>query len=113
MRKITQNAASAFIASQPFAAGNTTVSVEAENDAVTTKLLLHGNIIAKKRSDRETVQMTLAGWPTVTTRERLNGLLRSYGMSDAFCQRNYGQLFGFVGGQERSIDANEWINVAV
>ena len=112
MRKITQQAASAFIASQTFSGGNTTVTTEVENDAVVTRLLLHGNLIAKKRSDRETLQMTLAGRPTVATRERLNGLLQSYGMSDGFYQRDYEQRFGFLY-TGRIIDSHEWINVAV
>jgi hypothetical protein len=36
-------------------------------------LFLHGNLIAWHIDD-ETVAMTLCGWPTVTTRERLNGI---------------------------------------
>ena len=109
MRQITQNAASAFIASQPFASGNTMVTVEPDNNAVLTKMFLHGNLIARKRSDSENVQTTLAGWPTPTTRERLNGLLHCYGFYGRYQQKNRSQLF-----DGRLInDCNQWINVAV
>ena len=49
---------------------------------IITDLLLHGNIIAtatKKAINNKyetTITMTSAGWNTVTTKERLNGLLQ-------------------------------------
>lgn len=38
-------------------------------------ILLHGNVIASRNKDGS-VNMTLANWPTVTTRDRLNTLCR-------------------------------------
>lgn len=67
MRKITREAYQAFINKKPFAKSNTTVQV-LEDGSVT--LSLHGNIIAKQVND--TLSITSAGWPTNTTKERLN-----------------------------------------
>lgn len=73
-RKITQAAVAAFYASKPFRSGNTSVELPPLGHVVVLKL--HGNAIA--RGDvgnvRATLEITDAGWPTRTTRERLNGL---------------------------------------
>ena len=62
------------------------------------EVYLHGNKIAW-RSSGNGLELTLAGWPTVTTRERLNAILyvegfnakagESYGFY--FNQKNYNQ----------------------
>lgn len=68
MRQITRQAIDAFLQKQDFSKGNTQVKTE---DG-TTKLLLHGNCIAKIEED--ILSITSAGWETNTTKERLNGL---------------------------------------
>lgn len=70
MRTITEKAIGAFKADRAFRLGNTGVCV---TDHYTT-LYLRGNDIAQK--DRETggIQITTAGWDTVATKARLNGL---------------------------------------
>lgn len=69
MRKITREALQAFINREPFRKSNTSVHVT--RDGV-VYLMLFGNIIAKLVGDR--LCITLAGWPTNTTKERLNAL---------------------------------------
>ena len=69
MRKITEEAISAFLAGQDFHKSNTQVVVS-ENE---TSLFLHGNKIAKL-DNKGVLSITTAGWPSPTTRERLNGL---------------------------------------
>ena len=64
MRKITTATAGAFEARRKLTQGNTHTDGQA--------LYLHGNKIAEWRGAE--LWITLAGWPTVTTRERLNGL---------------------------------------
>tara|TARA_R100001440_G_C2474078_1_gene112180 strand:+ start:81 stop:452 length:372 start_codon:yes stop_codon:yes gene_type:complete len=93
MRKITYDSVKAFLNENQFKRGNTEVKVtyidnnfdsNAPYEPVTviTDLLLHGNIIAtatKKAINNKyetTITMTSAGWNTVTTKERLNGLLQ-------------------------------------
>ena len=63
-RKITNQAVKAFLNDGIFKKDNTSV----ENG----RMFLHGNKIAEKRKDG--LYISLAGWNTVTTRERLNGL---------------------------------------
>lgn len=70
MRKITQEAASAFHNAQPFKKSNTEVLVS-DYDVL---LKLHGHSIAWWNTFTGDYEVTLAGWPTPTTRERLNGL---------------------------------------
>lgn len=68
MRKITTQAVNAFMQGKEFNGGNTKVERGA--------LLLHGNKIAEFESllNNDNINITLAGWNTNTTRERLNGL---------------------------------------
>lgn len=70
MRKITQEAVSAFLEGRKYSKDNTTVTNEG--------LFLHSNKIAEYTSIYQdcgkAINITLAGWNTNTTRERLNGL---------------------------------------
>ena len=90
MRKITDKAIRAFLNEERFKQGNTKVEVwhvepNVPNDytplTVATNLSLHGNIIAKMVRQhingeyQTSITITSAGWKTVTTKERLNGLL--------------------------------------
>ena len=71
MRKITERAITAFINHKNFSCDNTCVVVEPN----VTTLLLYNNPIAYKYNDPDkTLSITHAGWDTVTTKERLNGL---------------------------------------
>ena len=75
MRKITQEAVYAFKMGIDFNKQN----MKVWSDGYTQYMALHGNIIAKTifiDGDLNTgiLQITLAGWNTNTTRERLNGL---------------------------------------
>lgn len=64
MRKVTELTCSAFVDRVKYTNGNT------HTDGTT--LYLHGNAIAQWRDDG--LYITHAGWPTNTTKERLNGL---------------------------------------
>lgn len=71
MRKITYNAALAFVHHSHYKCDNTEVEhMERDNMSV---MRLHGNIIATLAGVR--IRVTLAGYGTPTTRERVNGLL--------------------------------------
>ena len=73
MRKITENIADAFMSHEPKAQGNSSTDGKA--------LFLHGNLIAwhGTHEGREGIFLTLAGWNTSTTKERLRGVLRMMG----------------------------------
>lgn len=100
MRKVSQNAANAFIAGNPGQFSNTSVS----NDGPVCILSLHGNTIATR--NRERTIATLAGYPTNVTRERLNGLCESLGLGRPFYQKQGKQFFG-----DREIGADEWVTL--
>ena len=71
MRKITQEAVSAFNNSKSFHKQNMEVEVLPN----VTILKLHGNAIAYRYNDPErTLSITNCGWATNTTKERLNAL---------------------------------------
>ena len=74
MRKITRESINAFLLSQPFTKGNMHVYVSGDY----AELLLHGNCIAYRTGNNITIRD--AGWRTVTTKERLNGLLETLGL---------------------------------
>tara|TARA_R100001015_G_C4631780_1_gene194595 strand:- start:418 stop:777 length:360 start_codon:yes stop_codon:yes gene_type:complete len=71
MRKITKDAVRAFEQHKKFKRGNTTVEVS--ESKLFAELKLHGNTIAKS-GVFEGLMISSAGWNTVTTKERLNGL---------------------------------------
>ena len=104
MRKITQNAADAFVSGRKFASGNTQVDAYTADDKTVARMYLHGNQIAYKCNGE--LLVTLAGWPTPTTRERLNGLLETIGKERSFHQQNYSQFYG-----SELIDAHQWLKV--
>ena len=62
MRKITQQIANAFMARKSETIGNTHTGGKS--------IWLHGNEIVRRNESGE-IEISLAGWATVTTRERL------------------------------------------
>ena len=84
MRAITQRAIRAFLTGAPFVEANTEVHVTERPGEILVELVLHGNPIARRweTSDSDETwievttwtEVTTAGWDTVTTRERLNGI---------------------------------------
>ena len=130
MRKITRLAARAFIEGRRFRRDNTFVTVSEYHikfDGMTKeeilailerysttvhsqRMWLHGNLIAENTSDKG-LRITLAGWPTTTTRERLNGLLTELGKREGIWQRNHEQYYG-THDDNIEIDSSEWITVS-
>ena len=82
MRKVTQVAVAAFKADTPMRLDNTRVEVRTEG----TFTYLFGNMIAHKTGNE--LFITTAGWRSNTTKERLNGILQSYGLP-TISQRNW------------------------
>tara|TARA_R110000803_G_scaffold4911_9_gene16359 strand:+ start:2904 stop:3206 length:303 start_codon:yes stop_codon:yes gene_type:complete len=71
MRKITRESVDAFMNARKFKKGNMQVEVLPN----VTILKLHRNVIAYRYNDPEsTLRITNAGWESVTTKERLNGI---------------------------------------
>lgn len=108
MRKITEEMALAFQQGRSKTKVNTYVEVYQVDDVDRVAMYLHGNCIASMLGGE--LLLTLAGWPTSTTKERLNGLLQTLGRPERFWQRDYQQYFGTTDGH-RTIDDNEWVRV--
>jgi len=84
MRKETKLIVTAFLAGKAASAARTKTNG--------TTLFLHDNPIAWHEKDG-TIAMTLAGWPTPTTRERLNGLCELAIGKRPFGQEHHDQRF--------------------
>ena len=52
--------------------------------------------------------ITLAGWPTATTRDRLNGLLTELGKREGVWQNKHEQYYGTIK-DNKIISSSEWI----
>ena len=101
MRQETQKIMSAFLRGQKASAART------NTDGNT--VWLHGNKIAQ-RSEGDFVDFSLAGWPTVTTRDRINGLLQLSGSDYRVFQKN-GTQFLTNGETVRELGDSEWVSV--
>lgn len=93
MRKCTREIVTAFINGKP----RKTKNMTCDGDSIR----LHGNLIAWRHDDA--VYVTLAGWGSVTTRERLNGLCRVITGRQAFHQKNHVQYYNDQPIHERDI----------
>tara|TARA_Y100000401_G_C8282425_1_gene204195 strand:- start:53 stop:406 length:354 start_codon:yes stop_codon:yes gene_type:complete len=82
MRKVTEDIARAFVNGQKKTVSNTST------DGVS--VWLHGHEIIRK--DGADVRVSLCGWGTPTTRERLNGILSFAGYDVRFFQQNHEQF---------------------
>jgi hypothetical protein len=112
MRKITYDAARAFIEGRNFSSGNTSVRVEQrapEDSHPNRQLYLHGNLIAEYTNVKGLL-VTLATWPTATTRDRLNGLLTELGKREGVWQHKHEQHYG-THEANRIISSSEWMPV--
>ncbi len=90
MRKITKDICKALQSGKPCTRSNTYTDG--------TKVFLHNNLIAFKRDNG--LSISLAGWPTPTTRERINGLLKFfYGYEDRLFGGRRVQIYQKLGDQ--------------
>ena len=97
MRKVTREIVNAFMNDYDKAVSNSAVTT---SDGI-TKMFLFGNCIARKMQATGTIEVTLAGWNTNTTRERLNAI-----PNVSVTQRNFTPYLNGV-----EIDSNEWYAV--
>lgn len=102
MRKVTREIGEAFKAGKPKTVANTTTDGHS--------VFLHGNKIAQKQND-SMLALTLAGWGTVTTRERLNGILDT--MAESYYPGGFTQSKGEQYFRGCLIDANDTVLINV
>ncbi len=75
---------------------------------------LHGNIIAHVDLSRGSVRFTLAGWPTPTTRSRINAILSEFVHVYAVIYQREGRQYAWTPefsdkGAGKPIGAREWV----
>ncbi len=100
MKKITYNAAVALAHGREFKRDNTHVCV--------TNVRLHGNEIAR-RTPWGNLEFSLAGWPTRTTCERVNGLLEYGGLTYKVRVRNgQAEIVELESGKSRKLNDTAW-----
>ena len=102
MRKESLKIARAFADGKPATAART----HTDGNAV----FLHGNRIAQREADGS-IWVTMAGWGTVTTRERLNTLCKVLGAPHGFFQRNHAQYWQTDDGAVFCIDPSDRIQI--
>jgi hypothetical protein len=100
MRKETHKIMSAFLRGEKASAQRTNTDGHS--------VWLHGNLIAERGKSK--LWFTLAGWPTVTTRDRINGLLELRGSDSRVFQKN-GIQFLANGKDVRELGEDEWVSV--
>lgn len=106
MRKIERDMIAAIRSGKNRQLGNTYVNPVVGG----IEVRLHGNLIAVLTDQR--LRFTLAGWPTPTTRSRINALLREFIHANARVYQTAGRQFvtvpeGPSGWQQRSISPTE------
>ena len=100
MRQETQKIMSAFLKGEKASAQRTNTDGRS--------VWLHGNLIAERGTTK--TWFSLAGWPTVTTRDRVNGLLQLSGSDYRVFQKN-GTQFLTNGETVRELGDSEWVSV--
>lgn len=90
MRQVTSQVCKAFVRGEAKKLANTATNG--------TTLFLHGNAIAWK--EKGGYCLTLSGWNSVTTRERLNGLARIIRADVGFYQKNHCAMVRYKEGGE-------------
>lgn len=98
MKTITKRIAESFQAGKPLAISNTHTDGKS--------VWLFGNQIATKRDGK--VHVTLAGWVTATTVERVNGILRIIGSTASF-SRTKGKAMLWRGLDKSEVNPSQWI----
>jgi len=104
MRKVTLETVTAFVNGYDKKLNNTEVATTDRSVA----MYLHGNLIARLDVPTNTLTIKDSGWESVTTKERLNGLLSRLAPDYGIVQNNHewyitkgdGELLGWTGEAE-------------
>lgn len=101
MRKVTQRITDAWRKGERLTVGNT------RTDGF--NIWLHGNCILRTADSGE-IQISTAGWNTVTTRERLNGILYAAGLPYVGVFQKRGNLYFGSHGSSNPWDG-DWMTI--
>lgn len=99
MKQITHESISAFLQRHVMHKQNMSIK---RGNGFAYEMRLHGNLIAIIEQDNS-IRVSFAGWPTPTTKERLNGLAELATGERPFYTKK-GQLYF----NDTPIDSNDW-----
>ena len=109
MRKVEQQMNEAILNRKDFFKGNTSVQhYTTETGAREAVVHLHGNHIA---TIGDTLQISDAGWQTVTTKSRLNALLNEFAEGCYVFQKNFDWFLGDADGNVLPFPTEEFVTV--
>ena len=109
MRKIEQQMNEAILNRKDFFKGNTSVeNYITETGAREAVVKLHGNHIA---TVGDTLQISDAGWQTVTTKSRLNALCDEFAEGCYVFQKNFDWFLGDADGNVLPFPTEEFVTV--
>ena len=109
MRKVEQQMNEAILNRKDFFKGNTSVeNYITETGAREAVVKLHGNHIA---TVGDTLQISDAGWQTVTTKSRLNALLNEFAEGCYVFQKNFDWFLGDADGNVLPFPTEEFVTV--
>ncbi len=103
MRVTARRLVEAFRAGKSKTVGNSSVEMNPDHSVV---FRLHGNAILDISPEGK-VSISLADWPTVTTRSRVNDLLYGLGVDASVSQEHFNQYLE-VGAVRDDMLAREW-----
>ena len=109
MRKVEQQMNEAILNRKDFFKGNTSVENYITETGVREAIVkLHGNHIA---TVGDTLQISDAGWQTVTTKSRLNALLNEFAEGCYLFQKNFDWFLGDADGNVLPVPTEEFVTV--
>ena len=109
MRKVEQQMNEAILNRKDFFKGNTSVeNYITETGAREAVVKLHGNHIA---TVGDTLQISDAGWQTVTTKSRLNALCNEFAEGCYVFQKNFDWFLGDADGNVLPFPTEEFVTV--
>ena len=111
MRKIEKEMVHFVRYGTSWKSGNTRVAAGMYDGNVTASVYLHGNGIFTRYYDSErgeVFEFSLCGWPSVTTRSRLNALFTAFCAGVGISQSDYEQYLSINGDSVRIDESNTY-----
>jgi hypothetical protein len=110
VNRLTRDACQAFIDGDDMTRGNTHVHHNGRPAGAISRLYLHGHLIAER--DGIIIRITMAGYASNVTRERLNGLLELLNINRRIHVEKHAHYFRNTLTQEAcEITVYEWIKL--
>ncbi len=92
MKKVTLESSQAFRNGKKYKSTNTVVCVSPNGQVMS--MLLFENTIANYSKQTNMLALTDCGWFTVTTKERLNGILKAFDLPYSISQKDFEWYIG-------------------